>query len=89
MKRRDFLKGMMAAAAIVAVPITLLPQTQALARKTPWRFLGSDRDIRFQTTMFVFEREQDGEIYWAEIRVPFKAEGGFEEAQVLVEGMFP
>ncbi len=89
MKRRAFLKGMLAAAAIAALPITLLPQAQTIARTNTWKLLGMDRNIRDRTDMFVFEREQDGEIYWAEVSMPWAAEATQAEVQVLVEGMWP
>lgn len=80
---------MLAAAAIAALPITLLPQAQTLARTNTWKLIATGRDIMRCTDLFIYRRGVRGDRCYAEIAMPWEAEATPEEVQVIVEDYYP
>ncbi len=89
MKRRDFLKGAVAAVAMVALPVTLIPKTQTFALTRTWKLVATDRDVRNCTDIFVFQRKHGRERQLAEIAVPWWEEATLKVAQAFVEEVYP
>ena len=92
MRRRNFLKGMVGAAALVAVPVTFLPQVQALAQKSVWRIVATERNIRRQATDVLFRKDASGyggEWYEGYMSVPFMEEMTPDERVSMFTEMYP
>lgn len=89
--RREFLKGMVvAAAATIATPI-VLTAAQAFAREAKWELVGVDRNVRQRTNDYLFQRPDPRPDYrqHATISMPWELEMTPAETIELVGDLYP